>query len=304
MSIYFRIKNLEKSFDGFKLGPISFELKKGSYFVLLGPTGCGKTTFLRTIAGIINNDKGNIFVNNRDLSITPVHKRKIGYVSQKPDLFPHLSVEQNIAFGLKYLDITKKEKKERIFRFLDLFGLEKFADRPAYVLSGGESKVTALARSLIIYPDVLLLDEPLGMLDHNGRKEMIEILKRIHKELSTTTIHVTHDRHEAWSFSQNCGVMNNGNLEQKGLVSEIFRKPENEFVADFLGGINIFKAESKNNKVLLPWLSKEGSILIRPERISIVSKKDSFKVKGKVFALHDFVPGFFGSGFRWPIFNL
>ncbi len=295
--MYFKINELEEEFVSFKLGPLSLEMEKGEYLALLGPTGCGKTSLLRSIAGISINSRGEILLNNYDISSLPAHKRKIGYVTQTIDLFPHLTVTENIAFGLRYLKLSSSEKKNRLEQYLDIFSLRKLAGRLAYTLSGGEKKKTALARSLIIQPRLLLLDEPLGMLDHNGRKEMLRILKMIHVDLQTTTIHVTHDRYEAWDIAQICAVMNNGRIIQKGFVSELFRKPESLFVAEFLGGRNMFKAKFEGSLINLSWGEirvsdvphiSDGWVIIRPERIQFVSKDNSYKVAGKVSSLHDF----------------
>ncbi len=226
-----------------------------------------------------------------------MHKRKIGYVSQTSDLFPHLTVSENIAFGLRYLRLSHRERKNRLGHYLEIFNLRKLAGQSAYTLSGGERKKTAIARSLIIQPQLLLLDEPLGMLDHNGRKDMLNILKMIHTDLQTTTIHITHDRHEAWGIAQICAVMNNGRILQNGSVAELFRKPESFFVAEFLGGRNIFRATFNDYSVKLPWGAMkvsdmphvhDGWVIIRPERIRLVSRDNPYKVAGTVSALHDF----------------
>ncbi|MGA1864669.1 MAG: ABC transporter ATP-binding protein [bacterium] len=295
--MYFKINELENQFGGFKLGPVSLEMEKGEYLALLGPTGCGKTSFMQSVAGISTKARGQILFNDHDISLLPVHKRKIGYVSQTSDLFPHLTVSENIAFGLRYLGLSHQERKLRLEKYLEIFNLRKLAGQSAYTLSGGERKKTAIARSLIIQPQLLLLDEPLGMLDHNGRKEMLDILKMIHNDLQTTTIHITHDRHEAWGVAQVCAVMNNGRILQSGSVAELFRKPETLFVAEFLGGRNIFKATFKDYSVELPWgdikLSHmphihNGWVIIRPERIRLVSGDNPHKAAGTVSALHDF----------------
>lgn len=297
MGMYFKIHELEDQFGSFKLGPLSLEMERGEYLALLGPTGCGKTSLMQSIAGISTKAQGQILFNDHDIHLLPVHKRKIGYVSQTSDLFPHLTVSENIAFGLRYLKLSHRERKSRLGRYLEIFNLRKLAGQLAYTLSGGERKKTAIARSLIIQPQLLLLDEPLGMLDHNGRKEMLNILKMIHMDIQTTTIHITHDRYEAWSIAQICAVMNNGRILQNGSVAELFRKPESLFVAEFLGARNIFKAKFKDDSVQLPWGDTkvshmpdihDGWVIIRPERIRLVSKDNPHKAAGTVSALHDF----------------
>lgn len=297
MRTYFQIDSLETVYGNFRLGPISLQMQQNEYIVILGPTGCGKTSLLQSLAGTFGRAKGKISLDGRDISILPAQKRTIGYVTQMGDLFPHLTVKENIAFGLSYKKLAKTEKHTLLDRYLELFGLEELAKQSAATLSGGESKKTAMARSLIVEPKILLLDEPLGMLDHNGRKDMLQILKIIHDELQTTTIHVTHDRHEAWSIAQTCAVMNNGRIVQTGSVSELFRKPKSRFVAEFLGGTNIFKAVFEDSIARLPWATlklpskpsaPEGWVLLRPESIHLSSDDKTAKTKGAVVGLRDF----------------
>jgi ABC-type Fe3+/spermidine/putrescine transport system ATPase subunit len=297
MTGYFQIKSVETLLGTFRLGPVSLEMQKGEYLVLLGPTGCGKSSLMKCISGISAAANGTIFLDGLEISSMPAHKRHIGYVSQFADLFPHLTVRRNVAYGLKYLSISHSESITRVSRYLDLFGLGKLADRMPSTLSGGESRKTAMARSLIINPRMLLLDEPLGMLDHNSSKEMLGILRMIHEELQTTTIHVTHDRHEAWNVSESCAVMNEGRILQTGNVAELFRAPKSRFVAEFLVGTNIFEASFDGTRALVEWGTvslynqpavKKGWILIRPEGISFVPAGKACKASGKVAAVKDF----------------
>lgn len=296
MTPYFAIDKLENVHGNFKLGPVSMELDKGEYMVVLGPTGCGKTSLLRNIAGIAVSKTGDIYLDGENINNLPPHKRKIGYVTQTSDLFPHLTVKQNVGFGLKYQKLSYADKKAKTGRFLELFGLTAIADQHASTLSGGETKRAAMARSLITEPRILLLDEPLGMLDHNGRKKMTRILQMIHTELKTTTIHVTHDRHEAWSIARKCAVMNDGMVMQTGSTSELFRMPQSRFVAEFLGGTNIFEAEFKDNIARISWLElkikqnnlkNNGWILIRPEKINIVDATSKSKFNGTISEIKD-----------------
>lgn len=297
MGAYFSIESLEKQFGAFRLGPISLSLAEKDYLVLLGATGCGKTSLLRCIVGIAGKIKKSIFLGGRDIGGLPPQKRNIGYVAQTGDLFPHLSVRKNIAFGLAYQSITTMEKQRRIDRYLELFDLIKQADQPVVTLSGGESKRTAMARSLIVEPKMLLLDEPLGMLDQNGRTAMLRALKMIHDELLTTTIHVTHDRHEAWRIAKQCAVMDHGLIIQTGTVAELIRKPKTRFVAEFLGGTNIFQATFDGINARLGWTEltlsapvgySSGWALIRPELIRIDTENRDSKFPGVVKAIHDF----------------
>jgi ABC-type Fe3+/spermidine/putrescine transport system ATPase subunit len=297
MGKYFILESLEKLFGTFRLGPVSLNLEEKDYLVLLGTTGCGKTSLLRSIVGIRGKIKNSIFLDGRDIGILPPQKRHIGYVAQAGDLFPHLSVRKNIVFGLAYQNITAKEKQRRRDRYLDLFDLVKQANQPVATLSGGENKRTAMARSLIVEPKILLLDEPLGMLDQNGRKAMLGTLKMIHDELQTTTIHVTHDRHEAWRIAKQCAVMDSGRIIQTGTVAELVRKPKTRFVAEFLGGTNIFQATFDGIHARLEWTDltlsapvaySKGWVLIRPELISIDRENSKCKLSGVVEAIHDF----------------
>jgi len=297
MGTYFILDSLEKLFGTFQLGPVSLNLEEKDYLVLLGTTGCGKTSLLRSIVGIRGKIMNSIFLDGRDIGILSPQKRNIGYVAQASDLFPHLSVRKNIAFGLAYQNITAQEKQRRIGRYLDLFNLVKQADQPIATLSGGENKRTAMARSLIVEPKILLLDEPLGMLDQNGRKAMLKTLKIIHDELQTTTIHVTHDRHEAWRIAKQCAVMDRGRIIQTGTVAEMVRKPKTRFVAEFLGGTNIFRATFDGIHARLGWTDltlpapvtySNGWVLIRPELITLNSENNECKIPGVVKALHDF----------------
>jgi ABC-type Fe3+/spermidine/putrescine transport system ATPase subunit len=297
MKNYFEIKSLEEKAGSFQMGPLSLSLEKGEYLVLLGPTGCGKTTLLKSIAGISQGSgKGRIFFQGDEIGKLPPHKRRIGYVSQKSDLFPHLNVKDNIAFGLKYLDISSEEKNARLYKYIKMLDIESLIDRMPQGLSGGEGRRVAMARSLVIEPRILLLDEPLGMLDHNGRMEMLKILRMIHEEIATTTIHVTHDRKEAWEISSTCAIMNKGKIIQEGSVENVFRGPETFFVADFLGGRNIFRAEFNDGRVKIEWgdfpvkgvkNNSSGWIMIRPESISLSKKNSEDSMKMEIIAIRD-----------------
>jgi ABC-type Fe3+/spermidine/putrescine transport system ATPase subunit len=221
----------------------------------------------------------------------------VGYVAQVSDLFPHLTVNGNVGFGVRYMKLTAGEREARLARYLELLGIEKLRERRASTLSGGESKKVAMARSLIVGPELLLLDEPLGMLDHNERRDMIQVLKRTHEELQTTTIHVTHDRHEAWSIAQKCAVMNRGRIIETGSVADLFRAPRTRFVAGFLCGVNIFSATFKESEAVTSWgrlalrevpAFASGYIMIRPEQISFTSAEKEYKTSGEVAAIRDF----------------
>jgi spermidine/putrescine transport system ATP-binding protein len=293
---YLDIRELEKLLGVFHFGPLSLEMENSEYLVLLGPTGSGKTSLLRGIAGFLGNARGEIALDGERISSLPPHRRRLGYVSQTGDLFPHLTVKQNILFGTRYLNLTRGDGGRRVDRFLQLFNLGHLAARYPAMLSGGEVKRTSMARSLITSPKMLLLDEPLAMLDFNARKDVLRTLQMIHDELKTTTIHVTHDRHEAWSVGQSCAVMNNGMILQKGHVTELFRQPRTRFTAEFLGGVNIFRAVFQDAVARLDWAEinlaespgkNEGWIMLRPEHIHVVPSPEESKVSGTVETVRD-----------------
>jgi ABC-type Fe3+/spermidine/putrescine transport system ATPase subunit len=296
MASYFYIDNLSLRLGDFQLGPLSLQMDRTDYLVLLGPTGCGKTTLIKCIIGALGTERGHLFLDGSDIGVLAPNRRRVGYVAQITDLFPHLTVKENVGFGLRYMSLTAAERDARREKYLKLLNIEKLQDRSAQSLSGGESKKVSMARSLIVEPKLLLLDEPLGMLDHNERREMIEVLRTIHDELQTTTIHVTHDRHEAWGIAQKCAVMERGNLLEMGSVAELFRAPSTKFVAEFLGGTNIFKAKFDKVVAQTSWGAvtvkkiadfTEGYILVRPEQISLATK-ERHKASGEVTAVRDF----------------
>lgn len=235
MKTLLEIKNLSVNAGNFSVSDVSFSIQENDYLVLLGPTGSGKTILLKTLAGFYPPAKGEIILDGRNISFMPAHKRNIVYLSQHNDLFPHLNVYDNIAFGLRYAGIPKNEIADRVNTYLDIFGLAKFADRDVGTLSGGEGKKVMMARSLAIHPRILLLDEPLGMLDHNARISLLGNLKEVHHKLKLTIIHVSHDRAEALGINEKSAVMNHGRLEQMGETDELFSSPTNRFVAEFLG---------------------------------------------------------------------
>jgi len=296
MTSYFEINEMVLRLGDFTLGPLSLRLDKTDYLVLLGPTGCGKTTLIKCIIGALGTDLGHIFLDGTDIGALVPNRREVGYVAQITDLFPHLSVRENVGFGLRYTNLTAQERSARLARYLELLDIERLLDHSARSLSGGESKKVSMARSLIVEPKLLLLDEPLGMLDHNERTEMIEVLRMIHRELHTTIIHVTHDRHEAWGIARKCAVMDGGRIIETGSVAQLFRTPRTRFVAEFLGGTNIFKAEFDGAGARTSWgklvlkeapAFKEGHILIRPEQIALASKQ-KHKASGEVAAVRDY----------------
>lgn len=214
---------------------LHFTMEKGELVSLLGPSGCGKTTTLRIVAGLLQQNSGKFLLDGEDMSNVPVHKRGFGMVFQSYALFPHLSVEDNIAFGLKLKKEDKKTITEKVGNILEVCGLQNLEKRFPKELSGGQRQRVALARALVIEPKLLLLDEPLSNLDAKLRLQMRLEIKRIQQQLKITTLFVTHDQEECFSISDKVAVMNNGIIEQYGTPEEIYKFPRTEFVARFIG---------------------------------------------------------------------
>ncbi|HZF34640.1 MAG TPA: ABC transporter ATP-binding protein, partial [Candidatus Angelobacter sp.] len=213
---------------------VDLTIDKGTFVTLLGPSGCGKTTILRAIAGLVNPTSGEIRIKGRRVNDVPIHKRNIGLVFQNYALFPHKSVADNVGFGLKYRGVDKAAIGERVRRALDIVRLPGVEQKLPSELSGGQQQRIALARAIVIEPDVLLLDEPLSALDANLREEMRIELKAIQREVGITTVFVTHDQEEALAMSDQVVVMNHGLVEQIGAPEEVYRWPASRFVANFL----------------------------------------------------------------------
>ena len=218
---------------------INLDMPPGEFFSLLGPSGCGKTTTLRLIAGFERPDEGQILLDGVDMAQTPPHKRNVNTVFQNYALFPHLSVSDNVAFGLKYQGISKGDTRKRVGEALELVRLTGFERRRPSQLSGGQQQRVALARALVLNPEVLLLDEPLGALDAKLRKQLQIELKALQEEVGITFIYVTHDQEEALTMSDRLAVMSNGRVEQVGTPSEVYEEPRTAYVADFLGVSNL-----------------------------------------------------------------
>ena len=220
---------------------LSLTIEPGELVALLGPSGCGKTTSLRMIAGLVSPSAGEIFVNGRPITGVPVHKRNIGMLFQSYALFPHLTVAQNVAFGLDMRGIRRQAAARRVREALDLVQLEAHEGKLPSQLSGGQQQRVALARALVIEPAMLLLDEPLGALDKGLRESMQVELRLLQRRLGITTVMVTHDQDEAMTLSDRIVVMRNGQLEQVGTPAEVYQNPLTRFVAGFLGVSNFFQ---------------------------------------------------------------
>ena len=269
------------------VGPISFEVRAGEFFSLLGPSGCGKTTTLRCIAGFETLNAGAIRLRGERLDDKPPHRRDVGLVFQNYALFPHLSVFDNVAFGLKLRRVAKAEIIERVGRILRLVDLAPLAERFPAQLSGGQQQRVAIARSLVLEPRILMFDEPLSNLDLKLRIQMRDELRSLQRRLGKTAIYVTHDQTEALALSDRIAVLSHGHIEQIGTPDEIYERPATSFVAEFIGNSNLLPAtivERGEREVIveierglrlrsaggnLAGDDDEVVVLIRPERIQI-----------------------------------
>ena len=240
MSVNIKIENAQKRYgDNIIIENLSLDIKQGEFFTLLGPSGCGKTTLLRMIAGFNSIEKGDFYFNEKRINDLDPAKRNIGMVFQNYAIFPHLTVEQNVEFGLKNRKVSKEEMKVETEKFLKLMQIDEYRDRMPERLSGGQQQRVALARALVIKPDVLLMDEPLSNLDAKLRVEMRTAIKEIQNSIGITTVYVTHDQEEAMAVSDRIAVMKDGEIQHLGQPKDIYQRPANLFVATFIGKTNV-----------------------------------------------------------------
>ena len=290
-------KNIVKKFDGETvLNGVSIDICENEFVTLLGPSGCGKTTLLRILGGFLEPDGGEVIFDGEEISKIPPYKREINTVFQKYALFPHLSVFENIAFGLKIKKMSKDVIEQKVMKMLMLIGLEGYENKNVTTLSGGQQQRVAIARALVNEPKVLLLDEPLAALDLKLRKEKQYELKRIQQEVGITFIFVSHDQEEALTMSDKIVVMRSGEIQQVGTPEEIYNEPANRYVAGFIGESNIIPAVmAEDYKVRFDDITfdcvdfgfKENEsvdVVIRPEDIDIVSKEQG-KITGEVLSV-------------------
>jgi sulfate/thiosulfate transport system ATP-binding protein len=276
------IAQVSKKFGNFQaLDNINLNVEPGTLVALLGPSGSGKSTLLRTIAGLETPDQGRVQINERDTTNLDIRKRNIGFVFQHYALFKHLTVRQNISFGL---DIRKKPRKiikQRVNELLELIQLEGFGDRYPGQLSGGQRQRVALARALAVQPEVLLLDEPFGALDAKVRQELRDWLRRLHDEVHLTSIFVTHDREEAMAVADKIVVMNQGRIEQIGTPAEVYEHPINPFVMSFVGEVNVLPHTSPiiNSAYRA---NSASDFFVRPHDFKIFATPQQFSVSAKV----------------------
>jgi putative spermidine/putrescine transport system ATP-binding protein len=245
---------------------VSLEVQRGEFFSLLGPSGCGKTTTLRLIAGLVEPDEGAVKILGDDVTDVPTNKRSIGMVFQSYALFPHMTVAQNIAFGLRMRKIHRAEIVDRVARALDLVRLTGIGERLPRQLSGGQQQRVALARAIVIEPKVLLLDEPLSNLDAKLRKEMQLELRTLQRRLGITAVYVTHDQEEALILSDRIAIMENGHVSQCADPNDIYRSPANRFVAEFIGKVNLIRGSIEHRGESTVYCAEGGAVFAVPQQ--------------------------------------
>lgn len=300
MSHQVNIKNAVKKYGDFTaVNGVSMDIREGEFFTLLGPSGCGKTTLLRMIAGFNSIDGGEIYFDDKKINHVEAHKRDIGMVFQNYAIFPHLSVKDNVAYGLKARKIKGEECEKRVAEALKMVQIEQLKDRMPNELSGGQQQRVALARAVVIEPGVLLMDEPLSNLDAKLRVQMRTVIKRLQRSLGITTIYVTHDQEEALAISDRIAIMNHGNIMQIGKPKDIYLNPANAFVANFIGTSNFMDADiqgedpvkamleltGKKAKVQIPLkeaYSGKAQLSVRPEQFYFVDQPGEDVLEGEI----------------------
>ena len=293
-----KVEKINKNWRDFRLKDITFEVKNREYFILLGPSGAGKTLLLETIAGIFKPDSGRILMNDEDITFLPPEKRNLSYIPQNYALFTHMTVYDNIAYGLKLKKIPKNEIRSKVLEISEVLGISHLLHRKPKTLSGGEQQRVAIARALILDPSLILLDEPFSSLDVHIRSKLIQEIKVWRKELKFTALHVTHSFEEALNLGDKIGVILDGQLVQYGETKKVFMNPKNEEVARFLGFENIFEGYVERNKLILNGITVRIHNTNKRGRVKVGIKPDSIVVstktintdnvfKGRITALED-----------------
>lgn len=297
MSVNVRIDDVVKKYGDFRaVDNVSVDIKEGEFFTLLGPSGCGKTTLLRMIAGFNSIDGGAIYFGDKKINNVAAHTRDIGMVFQNYAIFPHMTIFDNVAYGLKNRKVPKDEIKKRVEKTLEVVQISHLKDRMPAAMSGGQQQRVALARAIVIEPQILLMDEPLSNLDAKLRVQMRTMIQKLQKDLGITTIYVTHDQEEALAVSDRIAIMKDGKIAQLGTPQQVYKKPENEFVANFIG-TSIFvpgdvisqngaeaeiKIENYSFKTQVKGKApKKVRVSIRPEQFMFNDKTDE-GITGKV----------------------
>ena len=271
MSVNIKIRDAVKRYgDNTIITDLSLDIKEGEFFTLLGPSGCGKTTLLRMIAGFNSIEGGDFYFNEKRINDIDPAKRNIGMVFQNYAIFPHLTVKDNVAFGLKNRKMPKDKIEVETKKFMELMHIDEYAERMPDRLSGGQQQRVALARALVIQPDVLLMDEPLSNLDAKLRVEMRTVIKEIQNSVGITTVYVTHDQEEAMAVSDRIAVMNNGDIQHIGTPKDLYQRPANLFVATFIGRTNVIdgKLTVEDGKTFLQ---------VRDYKLELQTVKDEYK---------------------------
>ena len=298
-----RYKDVKKTFvakgkNVEALKSISFDIKPGELFCLLGPSGCGKTTLLRCTAGLEIPTSGSIFYGDKDIAKIPPFKRNIGMVFQSFALYPHMSVFENVAYGLRIRKVPEPEIKEKVEKIMDLVGMAKILKRnpSPTALSGGQQQRVAIARALVYDPEILLLDEPLASLDAKIRRRLRAEIRRIQKATDITTIYVTHDQEEAMAIGDRLAIMNSGNVEQIGSSEEVYNRPNNKFVANFIGKMNFFPAEilednlsdlNKKQEIKVKFNKNDKIINIKPKEVKNKGKNVTLAIRPEKLMIND-----------------
>ncbi len=288
-----RLMRLCRSFGPTRaLDELSIDIAAGEFVAFLGPSGCGKTTALRIIAGLDDADSGQVLVDGKDIRRLPTSRRDMGMVFQAYSLFPNMTARDNVGFGLLMRKVHKRVRRQRADELLHVVGLASLADRYPFQLSGGQQQRVALARALAIQPRVLLLDEPLSALDAKVRGELRDEIRRVHLEIGTTTVFVTHDQEEAFTLADRVAVINFGRLQQIGTPTEIYERPRTDFVAEFVGLTNRLPGTAQHGQVsvlgtqvpLLEGSAETGAVtvLVRPESMQVMPSADG---NGRIVAV-------------------
>lgn len=291
------LNSVTKQFGTFTaVDNVQLSVPHGTFVCLLGPSGCGKTTLLRMIAGLDSPTNGAIVLDDKDITQVPTHKRELGMVFQSLALFPHLTVGENIAYPLRIRGIGREEQVKRVDELLAMIHLPGYADRPVHKLSGGQRQRVAIARALAISPKLFLLDEPLSALDAKLREAMQVELRKLQQQLGITTIVVTHDQREAMTMADTVVVMSGGKIRQAASPIEIYRKPADRFVADFIGSTNLLPLTAQGGTALVlghsvagisaPSSTGQASLSVRPEDVKLAAPGDG-RITGKVTFIRD-----------------
>ncbi len=286
-----KLTELETTAGEFHLGPITFDAPAGTYGVLLGPPGCGKSVLVETICGLRPAEAGNMILGGRDIACLDPRARNVGYVPQDYLLFPLKTVEANITFGLRSQGIKASEARKKIGWVLDLLEIRHLLNRWPATLSGGEQQRVALARALAVQPKLLLLDEPVSALDEGLRERVCRDLRRIQRELKITTLHISHNLEEALAVSDWAAVLDNGKLRQKGTMGDLLRRPRDRYVARFFRGENVFAGKASHNGTNVSAVEFAGGriaapgkhagqieFMIRPEHVKLAGEDDTANV--------------------------